>query len=280
MKISIVGTGYVGIVSGACFAEIGNEIICVDVVKEKVELINSGKSPIFEPQLEEMIARNLKQKRLRATLDLQDAVKNSEITFICVGTPPQPSGETDLSYIYGAAEGIGKALKEKKEKHVVVVKSTVPPGTSERVAEIVEKQSGKKRGKEFGVCMTPEFLREGNAVYDFMNPDRTVIGGENAEDIEKVASLFARFKAPIVKTNLRTAEMIKYASNAFLATKISYINEIASICEKLGIDVYEVADGAGFDKRVGRAFLNAGAGWGGSCFGKDVKSLVFTAKKN
>ncbi len=278
MRISVIGSGYVGAVTASCFAELGNTVTCIDVLKEKVDSINRGRPPIYEPGLGEMMARNLKAKRLSATLDLAAAAKNSDITFICVGTPSQESGETDLSYVRGAAAGIGKAIRRKKTFHTIVVKSTVPPGTSEEVAKILARESGKKPGKGFGVCMNPEFLREGCAVEDFMKPDRIVVGSMGAKEGKILASLYSRFKCPKLMVDLRTAEMIKYASNAFLATKVSFINEMANICQRLGIDVYTVAEGIGYDQRIGRRFLNAGAGWGGSCFGKDVKSLVHVAK--
>lgn len=278
MKICVVGTGYVGVVTAACFAELGNSVTCVDVVREKVEMVAKGRSPVFEPGVDELLKRAVKAKRLKATVDLARAVKESGVSFICVGTPSKEDGSTDLSYVFEAAKGIGKALRGKKPFHVVIVKSTVPPGTSEKAARIVAEESGKKAGRGFGVCMNPEFLKEGSAVEDFMEPDRIVVGGQGAKERKIVLSLYSRMKAPVLETDLRTAEMIKYASNAFLASKVSFINEIANICERLGIDVYSVADGIGYDQRIGRRFLNAGAGWGGSCFGKDVKSLIFTSK--
>ena len=281
MNISVVGSGYVGLVSATCFAELGNNVTCIDVIKEKVDAINAGKTPIYEEGLEGMLQRNLSAGRLKATLDFQDAVKNSDVTFICVGTPSSDDGSTDLKYIESAANSIGKALKEKNAYHVVVVKSTVPPGTTEKAASIIERESGKKLGGGFGACMNPEFLKEGAAVKDFMEPDRVVIGASDEKAAGVLEELYSPFKekTSFLKTNTKTAEMIKYASNAFLATKVSFINEIANMCEKLGIDVYDVADGMGFDKRINRYFLNAGAGWGGSCFGKDVKSLVHTSKQ-
>ena len=278
MRISVIGSGYVGAVTAACLAELGNSVACVDVVKAKVDAINAGKSPIYEPGLDAMIARNLKAKRLRATTDLGSAVRATELTFICVGTPPCGDGSTDLSHIFGAAKAVGNALKGKTGFHVVVVKSTVPPGTSEKVARLIAEASGKRQGTGFGVCMNPEFLREGNAIADFMAPDRIVIGSSGEKARSVVEKLYSKFDAPRLATDLRTAEMIKYASNAFLATKVSFINEMANICQRLGIDVYAVSDGMGHDERIGRRFLSAGAGWGGSCFGKDVKSLVHTAK--
>ena len=278
MRISVVGTGYVGAVTASCFAELGNSVTCIDVVKAKVDAINAGKSPIYEPGLDALISRNLKAGRLSATTSLAKAVAGSELAFICVGTPPKEDGSTDLSYVFSAAKEMGKALKEKTGFRAVVVKSTVPPGTSEQVSKIIAQESGKRAGQGFGVCMNPEFLREGCAISDFMNPDRIVIGAKGAKERAMLRRLYSKFKAPFIETDLRTAEMIKYASNAFLATKVSFINEVANICQRLGIDVYEVAQGMGHDVRIGRRFLNAGVGWGGSCFGKDVKSLVRTAK--
>jgi len=274
VKVSVVGTGYVGIVTGACLAELGHVIICVDVDKKKVNAINGGKAPIFESGLDGLIRKNVRKKRLSATRNLENAVLESEITFICVGTPSKESGETDLKYVFGAAQQIGKVLRKKKGRHLVIVKSTVPLGTSEKISEIL----GEKR-VNFGICMNPEFLREGNAVYDFMKPDRIVIGCEKKKDALVLKKLYTKINTPVLITNLRTAEMIKYASNSFLATKVSFINEIGNICKKLGIDVYEVANGMGMDKRIGPYFLQAGAGFGGSCFPKDVSSLVYEAKK-
>jgi len=277
MNISIVGTGYVGTVTGACLAELGNKVFLVDVIKEKVDKINKGIPPIYEEGLEELLKRN--RERITATLDLKEAVTNSDVTFITVGTPSNPDGSIDLKCIKESAEKIGAALKE-KERHVVVVKSTVVPGTTENVVvPALEKASGKKAGKGFGAVMNPEFLREGKAIKDFMKPDRIVIGGLDEKSLDSVVKLYKGFSVPILRTNLRTAEMIKYAANAFLAAKISLINEIGNICKKLGIDTYEVAEGIGHDKRIGRAFLDSGAGFGGSCFPKDVKALIAKAKE-
>ncbi|NYZ60507.1 UDP-glucose/GDP-mannose dehydrogenase family protein [Candidatus Micrarchaeota archaeon] len=275
MKISIIGTGYVGLVTGACFAELGNDVTCVDVDKKKVEMINSGKSPIFEHGLEELLKKNL-GKRLRATLDAEGAVSNSEITFICVGTPPRKDGSTDLSYVEGAAKTIGRILSGKKERHIVVVKSTVPPGTTEKIAELL-KAAG---AKSFGVAMNPEFLREGKAVEDFMKPDRVVIGSKDEWVAEKLGALYSFSDAPKVLVETRTAEMIKYASNAFLACKLSYMNEVGNLCKKLGVDVYQVLEGMKHDLRIGGRHMAAGAGYGGSCFPKDLDSLIHTAKEN
>jgi len=274
MKISVVGTGYVGLVTGTCLAELGNEVYCIDIDSRKVELINSGKSPIYEPGLEELLEKNL-GSRLNATLDAHSAIANSEITFICVGTPPGDDGSTDLKYVESAAEKIGEVLAKKgAEGHIVAVKSTVPPGTSEKVAEIIS----SKGAKGFGIAMNPEFLREGKAVEDFMKPDRIVVGAAEEWVSGKMKELYSFTDAPILEVDLKTAEMIKYASNALLATKISFANEIGNICKKLGIDVYDVMKGVGMDARTSPHFLDAGIGFGGSCFPKDVKSLIHIAR--
>ncbi|MEM4389313.1 MAG: UDP-glucose/GDP-mannose dehydrogenase family protein [Candidatus Micrarchaeia archaeon] len=278
MRIAVVGVGYVGSVQAAGLAELGNHVTCIDVDKEKVNAINSGRAPVFEPGLDVLIRKNVKRKKLSATTNGKSAIAESEIVFICVGTPSRADGSTDLRFVEEAASNIGRALAESKKRPVVVVKSTVPPGTTEKIVGIIEKTSGKKFGDGFGACANPEFLREGNAVFDFFNPDRIVVGAQNKMDVTAMRKLYTRFKCPFLQTDWRTAEMIKYASNAFLATKISFINEIANICQKLGIDVYDIADGMGLDRRIGRAFLNAGVGFGGSCFPKDVASLAHTAR--
>jgi UDPglucose 6-dehydrogenase len=278
MKISIIGTGYVGLVSGACFAKLGHKVICVDVDKEKVKKINNSISPIYEKDLEEILQRY--KNNITATTSYAEAIKNSDITFICVGTPSLDDGSIDLSYVKQAAEAIARELKQKKSFHVVVVKSTVVPGTTQNhVLPLLEKHSGKKAKIDFGVGMNPEFLREGVAVDDFLHPDRVVNGFYDTKTKEFLRELYKDFSCPIVETSLSAAEMIKYASNCFLATKISFINEIGNFCKKLGIDVYEVADGMGLDKRIERSFLNAGIGWGGSCFPKDVYALITLGDK-
>jgi len=280
MKVSIVGVGYVGLITGSCFAELGNDVVCVDVVSEKVEKINRGESPIYEEGLDGLLKKNIGQ-RLKATTDLEYAVLDSEVTFICVGTPDAPGGGIDLKYIRSAAEGVGKALAKKSGYHVVVVKSTVVPGTTDSVVmPILELESGKRAGEGFGMCMNPEFLREGRAIQDFMEPDRVVIGALDDMSAGTLEKLYESFECPKLRTDLRTAEMIKYASNALLATKISFINEVANICEKTGVDVGKVAEGVGLDSRISAQFLQAGAGFGGSCFPKDVKAIVELAKKN
>jgi len=274
MKISIIGTGYVGLITGCCFARLGNEVTCVDVIKDKVGSINKAKPPIYEEGLEK-IMREVVGKNLKATTDVLNAVRNSDITFVCVGTPDSDTGGIDLRFVESAAKNVGRALKGKKNYHVVVMKSTVVPGTTDGVlTPILEEESGKKAGEDFGVCMNPEFLREGKAIEDFMTPDRIVIGGIDEDSKAKLRELYEGFVCPKLETDLRTAEMIKYASNALLATKISFINEIANICELVGTDVEDVAKGIGLDNRISGAFLKAGAGFGGSCFPKDVKAII------
>ncbi|HEC72294.1 MAG TPA: UDP-glucose/GDP-mannose dehydrogenase family protein, partial [Thermoplasmatales archaeon] len=262
MNISIIGIGYVGLVTGVCFAELGNDVICVDVDQEKIEMINRGVSPIYEEGLEQLLVEN--KGRIEGTRDYEYAIRNTDVTFICVGTPSRDDGGIDLKFVKEAAEEIGKQLRSKDRWHLVVVKSTVLPGTTGGVVlPLLERHSGKKAGVDFGVAMNPEFLREGVAVRDFLEPDRIVIGYYDDKSREVLRRLYSGFSCSIVETSLSAAEMIKYASNAFLATKISFINEIGNICKKLGIDTYEVADGMGMDKRIGRAFLDSGIGWGG-----------------
>jgi UDPglucose 6-dehydrogenase len=279
MNISIIGAGYVGLVSGACLAKFKNKIICVDIDDKKIEKINSGASPIYEEGLDDIIIKN--KDRILATTDYKSSINNTEITFICVGTPSNKDGSIDLKYVKDTAKRIGELLKNKDKYHIVVVKSTVLPGTTrDIILPILEKYSGKKAGVDFGVAMNPEFLREGVAVYDFLNPDRIIIGSYDNISNDILRNLYMDFKCPIVETSLSGAEMIKYASNCFLATKISFINEIGNICKKLGIDTYQVADGVGLDKRIGRAFLDSGIGWGGSCFPKDLDALLSFYKSN
>lgn len=278
MKLSIIGTGYVGLVSGVCFANLGHQVICVDIDQKKVQLINAGRPPIYEEGLQELLTKNI--EHIQATTDYKEAVDTSDITFICVGTPSKDDGSMDLTFLKKAAQHIGTHLKNKKTYHIVVVKSTVPPGTTQDVViPLLEKHSRKLAGKEFGVGMNPEFLREGAAVQDFLHPDRIVIGWFDEQTKKVLTALYEGFSCPIVKTSLSAAEMIKYASNAFLATKISFINEIGNACKKLGVDTYEVAEGMGLDTRIGGAFLNAGIGWGGSCFPKDVNGLITWGKQ-
>lgn len=268
MKISIVGTGYVGLSTAVGFAMKGHDVTCIDVDRSKVALVNNGKAPFYEKGIEEGIAAAIKDGRLRATADYA-AVKDSEITFICVGTPSDKEGRMDVSYVKAAAESIGKAMTG-KPYHAVVVKSTVVPGTTrDIVLPILAKHS-----KSFGLCMNPEFLREGMALDDFLNPDRIVIGEMDAKSGDTLMKAYQDFNAPFVRVPLSTAEMIKYASNTFLAARISLINEIGNVCKKLGIDVYDVARALGQDRRIGPHFLEAGVGFGGSCFPKDVSALM------
>jgi UDPglucose 6-dehydrogenase len=273
MKICVVGTGYVGLVSCACFADLGNDVIGVDVDAAKVENLRKGILPIFEPGIKELVDRHL-GKRLRFTTDLKEGVQASEFIFIAVGTPPGQNGEADLSYVKEVAAGIGRNLNGPK---IVVDKSTVPVGMGDLVDSIMEENCCIEYRVD--VVSNPEFLREGSAVHDFMNPDRILIGAENRQAAEKVSELYKPLDAEIVITDLRSAEMIKYASNAFLATKITFINEIANLCERVNADVSKVAHGMGMDARIGAAFLNAGAGYGGSCFPKDVMALIQIANK-
>jgi len=271
MNVSIIGTGYVGTVTGACLAELGHDVICVDIDQQKVDWINAGIAPIHEPGLSELLKKHA-EIRLRATTDYNDAIPNSDLTFICVGTPSGEDGRIDLSIVRSASKSIGKALSDKRSYHVVVVKSTVVPETTEKVvAPLV-------RGENVGIAMNPEFLREGKAVYDFMNPDKIVVGGD-PRAVEMVARLYEGIPCEITRTDIRTAEMIKYANNSFLAAKISFANEIGNICKKLGIDVYDVMSAIGKDFRISEHFLNAGAGFGGSCFPKDVRALLGKAEE-
>ncbi len=272
MKICVIGTGYVGLVGSAVFAEWGNDVVGVDNVKAKIDSINKGEMPIYEPGLPELVAKNIKAKRLKFTTDLKKSVKEAEVIFVCVGTPSSQSGAADLSAVWQVAKDIALALDGYK---VVVIKSTVPVGTNEEVERIISENVPK--GAKFDVVSCPEFLREGYSIYDSFNTDRTVIGSKSQKAINKVKSIYAHLNSHIVECDLRSSEMIKYASNAFLATKISFINEIAQICERAGADVKKVAEGMGFDKRIGRHFLNAGLGYGGSCFPKDVEALYRTS---
>lgn len=278
MRISVIGTGYVGTVSGACFAELGHDVICVDVDRSKVDLINAGEAPIYEDGLSDLLKKHA-GKRIKATTDYDMAVMNSDVSFICVGTPSDAKGNIDLGIVKAASASLGDSLKKKKDYHVVVVKSTVVPETTERVVlPIIEKHSGKQAG-DFGVAMNPEFLREGRAVHDFMHPDKIVVGSLDKKAGDIVASLYSGLECEVTRTNPRTAEMIKYVNNSFLATKISFSNEVGNICKELGIDTYEVMKAVGKDFRIGPHFLNSGAGFGGSCFPKDVKALIGKAEE-
>ncbi len=273
-QICVVGVGYVGLVTGACFADLGNKVSALDVNEKRIENLKKGIMPIYEPGLDELVKRNVKAGRLSFTTSYAEALKDAEYAFIAVGTPSANNGEADLQYVEAAAKSIATNMSAPL---IIINKSTVPIGTGDWVADIVTKAQPKPI--PFSVVSCPEFLREGAAIGDFMNPHRTVIGSLHRDAAEKVAHLHLPLRAPIVITDLRTAEMIKYASNAFLATKISFMNELADLCERVGADVKEVAAGMGYDKRIGPSFLDAGLGWGGSCFPKDVKALAFMAEE-
>lgn len=270
MNVAVIGTGYVGLVSGACLAELGHRVICVDTDAEKVERLKEGIMPIFEPGLEELVKRNEASGRLRFTTEYAEAVPNADVISIAVGTPSAADGSADMSFVFSAAEQVGRHLKSYA---VIADKSTVPVGTSEKVAEII----GAVYDGEFDVVSNPEILREGHAISDFMNPTRIIIGANSAKSSEIILKLYAFLECPKLVMSPRSAELTKYAANAFLATKISYINEIAHLAEELGADVEEVAEGIGTDPRIGRDFLRAGLGWGGSCFPKDVRAILHTA---
>lgn len=271
-QICVIGVGYVGLVTAACFADLGNRVIALDIAEEKIEGLKHGEMPIYEPGLAELVERNVRAGRLTFTTSYAEGLDGTEFVFIAVGTPSGVDGEADLRYVATAAETIARTMTDPL---IIVNKSTVPVGTGDWVADIV--RNSQPRPIPFSVVSCPEFLREGSAISDFTQPHRTVLGSLDREAAERVAQLHLALRAPIVITDLRTAEMIKYASNAFLATKISFINEIANICEELGADVKEVAVGMGYDKRIGPMFLDAGLGYGGSCFPKDVKALAYMA---
>ncbi len=274
MNICVVGTGYVGLVTGAVFSDLGNDVVCVDNDQAKIEALRAGQMPIYEPGLEEMVIRNKDDGRLTFTTDLAAAVRQSDVIFIAVGTPPKETGETDLAHVEAVAAAIGRAMDRYK---VVVNKSTVPVGTGEFVREVITKH--QPRPIDFDVVSNPEFLREGSAIEDTLRPDRIVIGAPNQQVAMTLVELYAPLERPMIITDLPSAEVIKYASNAFLAAKISFINAIANICETAGADVSQVMKGMGLDSRIGMQFLQAGLGYGGSCFPKDVDSLIHTAAR-
>ncbi len=279
MKISIIGTGYVGLSTALGFAARGHSCICVDVDKEKINSINSGIPPFYEDGIEDALKEALGKKLISATNSYEKAVSETDVTFICVGTPEtEPKREAygySFSQVVTASISIGQALKNKSSYHAVCVKSTVLPGTTEGTVKFwLERESGRKAGRDFGLAMSPEFLREGFALQDFLSPDRIIIGEFDVESGSVLERLYSDFNAPIMRTSLKAAEMIKYASNAFLATKITFINELGNLCKKLGIDIYEVARGMGYDRRISPYFLQAGCGFGGSCFPKDVSVLA------
>lgn len=278
MKIAVIGTGYVGLVAGACIADMGNDVICVDTDTEKLERLKRGIIPIYEPGLEELVKTNTAEKRLTFSTDIENAVKESQVCFLAVGTPQEEDGSADLKYIFAAAESIGKAMNGYR---VIVDKSTVPVGTAERVAEVIRQNLTYPH--PFDVVSNPEFLKQGNAVDDFLHPDRVIIGS----DSEKATKIMQEIYAPFFRTgnrvivmDVKSAEMTKYAANSFLATKISYMNEIANICEKVGADAEMVRLGMSTDTRIGNKFLFHGLGFGGSCFPKDIKALLKTASEN
>lgn len=290
MKLAVVGTGYVGLVTGACFANLGNEVICIDKDKERLAVLNKGEVPFYEPALPEMVLKNHRAGRLNFSANLQDAIRAAEVIFIAVGTPPKADGQADISAVVEVAQGIAKALKDQKlarrspkggggsKFKVIVNKSTVPVGMGDIVTKILI-ENGVPENR-FAVVSNPEFLREGSAISDFMNPDRIVIGASHNRAFNVITELYRPLNAHIIFTSIKSAELIKYASNAFLATKISFINEIANICEKVGSDVSEVANAVGLDRRIGKEFLNAGLGYGGSCLPKDVSALIHLARES
>lgn len=282
MNIAIIGSGYVGLVSGVCFSAIGHNVICIDNDREKVKKLKAGKVPIYEPGLEELMARQIKKKKLIFSSSIKDATKKAEVIFIAVGTPSKKNGDADLTYVENVAREIAVNMDSYK---LIVEKSTVPADTGNRIARTVrlnipEKYKNKKGGFDFDVASNPEFLKEGCAIYDFMKPDRVVIGVESKRAEKLLREIYKPLKARIVVTNINSAEIIKHASNSFLATKISFANALSQICDRVGADVLKVAEGMGFDKRIGRSFLNAGIGYGGSCFPKDVDAFIRLSEKS
>jgi UDPglucose 6-dehydrogenase len=276
MHIAVIGTGYVGLVTGACFAEFGVDVTCVDIDSEKIARLSSGEMPIYEPGLEQLVTKNMQSGRLQFTTDIKQAVEQALVIFLAVGTPPKSDGSPDLSFVEAAASSIAEHMNGYK---VIVTKSTVPIGTGERLRRLIREQNPKLN---FGIVSNPEFLREGAAINDFMRPDRVVIGSRDEEAIAIMRDLYRPLyliEAPFVLTSLEAAELTKYAANAFLATKISFINEIASLCESIGCDVHDVAKAIGMDRRIGSKFLHPGPGFGGSCFPKDTQALASVARE-
>jgi UDPglucose 6-dehydrogenase len=280
MNIAVIGTGYVGLVTGVCFAEFGVNVICADIDKQRIAQLAEGESPIHEPRLTEMLQRNLEQGRIQFTTDTEHAVKQSLVVFIAVGTPPKEDGSADLRYVEEVAETIGKNLDGYK---VIVTKSTVPVGTGKKIEAIVRSVNGNGSHGAFDVASNPEFLREGSAIEDFLRPNRVVIGANSPQAVAILQDLYRPLyliETPFIITSIEAAELIKYASNSFLALKISFINEIANLCEALGVDVHVLAKAMGLDQRIGPKFLHAGAGFGGSCFPKDTQALAHIARQN
>jgi UDPglucose 6-dehydrogenase len=281
MNITVIGSGYVGLVSGTCFAEVGNRVNCVDIDPIKIKKLNQGVIPIFEAGLELMVVKNLKNKNLFFTTELEKALKNSDIAFIAVGTPMGDDGSADLQYVLAVAKSIGKVMQKRL---IIVDKSTVPIGTADKVKAVIQNElDARSSDLQFDVVSNPEFLKEGAAIVDFMKPDRVVIGSDSKYAIKKMKELYSPFfksRDRFITMDIRSAEMTKYASNAMLATKISFMNEIANICEKVGADANQVRLGIGADQRIGYSFIYPGVGYGGSCFPKDVKALTKIAKKN
>lgn len=279
-NIAIIGMGYVGLTCGLACAKHGYRSICTTTTSIKAENLNKGIPPFFEPEIEELVKEMVSKGFLSGSTDNVKAVRNSDVSFICVGTPSLPDGSADLSAIEASARDIGLALREKDDYHVVVAKSTIPPGTTEElILPNVAKYSGRKVGVDFGLCMNPEFLRQGSAVHDTLNPDRIVIGEYDKKSGEVLKHVYKDYECPKIRCDIKAAELIKYASNSLLATKISFANEFSRICEKFGIDVYGVMKGVGLDFRINPRFLNAGVGFGGSCFPKDVNAIVSLAKR-
>ena len=274
MRITVIGAGYVGLVTAACLADLGNDVICNDIDKDKISKLNQGMVPIYEPGLKDLIKRNRKEKRIVFTTSLKEAVGKSEVIFIAVGTPPKENGEADLTHVEAVAMGIARYMTS---YHLVVEKSTTPVETGMWIKRTLE--ANARKGVKFDVASNPEFLREGSAIEDFMHPDRIVIGVESKRAKDTLLELYRPLGAEIIVTNINSAEIIKHASNSFLATKISFINAVANVCEKAGADIEEVARGMGFDKRIGRAFLNAGIGFGGFCFPKDIEAFIHISDK-
>lgn len=280
MKISVIGTGYVGLVTGTCLAEVGNDVLCLDVDVNKINILKQGGIPIYEPGLEDMVKRNVAAGRLRFTTDVAESAKHGQIQFIAVGTPPDEDGSADLQYVVAAARAIGQNMQEYK---VIVDKSTVPVGTADKVRAAVQEELNKRGAQfEFSITSNPEFLKEGAAVDDFMRPDRIVLGADDARAVELMRSLYAPFNRNhdrLIVMDIRSAELTKYAANAMLATRISFMNELALLAEKMGADIENVRHGIGSDPRIGYHFLYAGCGYGGSCFPKDVQAMQRTAKE-